>query len=168
MAKKLKAKKPSRYNKSYEFHLHFLEVNGSIGKLVVGSTKVTKTFNGQARVPNVGAKAIDTPFSRAANDNRHDACMNAIEQLLHKARKGHDIFIFTTEQAVHDIANDSPAIDASIRARFKKFGEREISIQVANPSVLEDSEYDDLANRMARIRENNLKNHKTDARGYHR
>ena len=168
MTKRQKGGNKPRPSKSYEFHLAFSEVNGSVGKLVAGTTRVSQRFNGKAHTPEVSAKAIDVSFSRTGNDNPHEARMSAIEQLLHKAKSGDSIQIFTADPFVRDIANYAPDAPAAVRKSFKAFAERDIGIEVHDPSVLEDSEYMDIADRMARIRINNLQNPNNGLRGYHR
>jgi len=170
MGNKKQREGASRQSKTYEFHLAFKEVNGSVGKLVTGSTKVTQRFNraNQSKTPDVTAKAIDTPYSKTAHDNPYDARMSAIEQLLHKARSGDQIYIFTTDQCIKDIANDDPDVSSEVRKKFKAIAERDITIEVADPSVLEDQDYIEMADKMARIRVNNLSKPSSGLRSDHR
>lgn len=160
----------SRRSKTYELHLVFEEVNGSVGKLVTGAARVTQRFNRSnvAHIPDVTAKAVDTPYSKSAHDNPYEARMSTIEQLLHKVRSGDTIHIFTADQRFKDIANDDPDVSAQVREQFKAISKRGVTIDVEDPSALDDSKYMDLADRMVRIRTNNLQNHHTGSRGYHR
>jgi len=168
MVKRQKRANKARMTKSYEFHLAFEEVNGSVGKLVTGSTRVTQRFNGMAHTPDVSAKAVESPYSKSANDNPYEARMSAIEQLLHKAKSGDSIHIFTADERVHEIASDDPNVSCAVREKFKSYAARDINIDVNDISVLEDDEYIKIADRMARIRANNLQNPDSGARGYHR
>ena len=152
----------------WNLYVTFNTVNSGVNKVFVGSNKVSQRRNGKAQPPHISAKAIDIDIA----PNPYTPRIEAIEQLLHKVRKGDRVRIFTTDQHLIDITKADKPEAAEAVAIFNKMAEG-LTIQVIHPD--EDQDYLEtnterlsVAAALMKIRENTLLTQGDDLKSYRR
>ena len=168
MTKRHKKDSSERRAKKTTLSLSFSELNSGINKIVVGAYQHSRIFNGKARSPFINAKAIDINFNhKSSTDNPYTIRVEAIEQLLHKARNGDDITIYTTDPYMLALPKaNNPDIPPETLERFNKLAEhKEITVMEPKP---DDHDEMEIAVRMAKLKMNALSNPSQGTKGYHR